>query len=371
MTFAKNIFKDIEVSIFNDNGDYLSLTEGHKRTILNFLNNPVPETASDVFRFIQDRHEKEVVFTLLNNLKLYEKGFKEMLPDHRDHYLHSASVYVLGLAIYNSYPRIRSSLQIGAHDHTDEELRKSFLFRWALSACLHDIAYPLEIALRSFNKYSNTLHRLEDSDKGSFLKIDPSIYDDLNLLPILNPRAYIGMQKRDTGLGLIADHLTRGTADWESPLTYETLLDFLSSHLEKNLKSGRIDHGVFSALILLNRTHRLYQQQIWDDKDFYFDIVDAATAIFLHNSYIYSKLKDIFGEGSFLFDHPSSLGFLLFLCDSFCEWSRGRTSDANLFGFYVTDRNIVFKVPSETKDKFDGVISKIDRRVKINIITEW
>lgn len=356
----KNIFKDIEALIFKENDDHLSIITDHKAALQAFLTKPKPDTAVNLFKFIQVHHEKETVFKLLNDLRLFEKGFLAMLPDHRDHYLHSASVYVLGLAIYNSYSSIRNALSIDRHAPNSEGQRKSFLFRWALAACLHDIAYPLEIALRSFNKYSIDLHELEDLEKGSFIRIDSSIYDRLDFLPILDSNV-IGIPKRDTALGLIADNLTRKKGNWNSPITYQTLLELLRALLKRNLESGRIDHGVFSAFILLNRTHKLYDKYKWDDKYFYFEIVDAATAVFLHNSYVHSNMIDFFGKGKFRYKYPSPLGFLLYLCDSVCEWLRGRKSDANKYGFLAPDENtLVFKVPSEKeKNKIEPLIDRI------------
>ena len=56
------------------------------------------------------------------------------------------------LAIYNSIPKIRNSVKIDHHPPERDSQKTSFLFRWSLAACLHDIAYPLELTLKSFKK---------------------------------------------------------------------------------------------------------------------------------------------------------------------------------------------------------------------------
>ena len=370
--FSRNIFTDIKGILFNSDNDYLGIYGEHRETIEQFLSKPNQESATALFKFIKMIHQKGDVFSLMNDLRLYENGFIEILPDHREHYLHSASVYVLGLAIYNSSEQIRQSLTIDRHENGVDAQRTSFLFRWSLAACLHDIAYPLEIALKSFNKYSVNLHELESGNRDSFIKINHDIYDRLDLLPILEPYKNIQLRRRDTALGLIADNLTRERPNWSSPITYETLLNLLKRYMKTNLNIGRIDHGVFSALILLKRIHNLYQNNKWNIRDFYYEVVDSATAIFLHNSYRFSDMIQIFGGGKYKFDHPSSLGFLLYLCDTLCEWLRGRERDIKYYGFAAqNDERLIFKIPPRIKDKIQPGIDLIDNRISIDILTKW
>lgn len=84
-----------------------------------------------------------------------------------------------------------------------------------------------------------------------------------------------------------------------------------------------MDHGVVAALLALKRTHQFYEDdQSFDVRDFYYEIVDSATAIFLHNFYF----RHMFGQGigyeKFCHDFPNPLGYLLCLCDTLCEWQR-------------------------------------------------
>jgi hypothetical protein len=308
----------------------------------------------------------------MDDLKLYEEGFVNILPDHRDHYIHSASVYVLGLAIYNSCKPIRKALKTERHEDYDTHQQKtSFLFRWSLSACLHDIAYPLELSLTSFKKYSKYLHALGRDDEYIFLTIKKDIYERFDLLPILEPdNNVMPVEKKDTALGLIANYLTSHRLR-NAPITYETLLHIMKKYLHDNLQKGRIDHGVFSSLIVLKRVHELYTEKRWDLWDYYYEVVEAATAIFLHNSYRYSQMKDIYGQGVYKFDYPSPLGYLLYLSDTVCEWLRGPKVDFNFYGFYACDDKIYLKVPRSVKTKMKDSSDLFDSRIPVKITDRW
>ncbi len=363
-----NILKDIKELIFPAQGDYLSIRDGHRAVIDKFLTHPVLETAKELYNFIQKIHKKEGVFTYMDDLRLYEKTLLAILPEQRDHYLHSASVYVLGLAIYNSISKIRNSVKIDHHPPESDSQKTSFLFRWSLAACLHDIAYPLELTLKSFNKYSTKLHEIE-KDGFSFVEIDRDLYDRFNLLPILKPNEIKGFEKMDTALGLISYRLVNdGTGS--SRISYDTLLKIIEKYYESNLKKGRIDHGAFSAVILLNRIHNLYEHKNWPTEDFYYEIVDAATAIFLHNAYRYSLLKQLFGDGVFRYDSPSSLGYLLYLCDSLCEWLRGRNRDAHHFGINIQSGNIIYRAPKKAKKNIEKAMELFDNRIPVSVTYE-
>jgi hypothetical protein len=155
-----------------------------------------------------------------------------------------------------------------------------------------------------------------------------------------------------------------------SRISYDTLLKIIEKYYESNLKKGRIDHGAFSAVILLNRIHNLDELKDWPTEDFYYEIVDAATAIFLHNAYRYSPLRQLFGEGIFKYDSPSSLGYLLYLCDSLCEWLRGRSRDAHHFSINIQDDNILYRAPKKTKKNIEKAMELFDNRIPVNVTYE-
>ncbi len=359
-----NILQDIKGLIFPSQNDNLLIRDEHKTLIEAFLSHPVLETARDLYNFIKKVHKKDGIFTHMDDLRLYEKTLIAILPEQRDHYIHSASVYVLGLAIYNSISKIRDSVRTNRHQHDIHSQKTSFLFRWSLAACLHDIAYPLEITLKSFNKYSTKLHEIERDDF-SFVEINSDLYDRFNLLPILTPNENVDLIKKDTALGLISYRLVEDRKN--SKVSYDTLLKIIEKYYESNLRRGRIDHGAFSAVLILNRIHSLYEKNNWPARDFYYEIVDAATAIFLHNAYKYSILKEIFGSGIYKYDSPSPLGYLLYLCDSLCEWLRKKNRDAHHFRFKIHEDKIQYTAPKKAKKNIEKAIKLFDERIPVDI----
>ncbi len=68
------------------------IREEHKTLIEKFIDRPVLETARNLYNFILKTHQKEDLFTYVEDLLLYEITLVAILPDHRDHFLHSASV---------------------------------------------------------------------------------------------------------------------------------------------------------------------------------------------------------------------------------------------------------------------------------------
>jgi hypothetical protein len=340
--------------------------------MLSFLRNPNADTTLSLYNFIAEIHKKGYVFNLMDDLRVYEEGFTNIIPEHRDHYLHSASVYVLGLAIYNNCKYLRRALNTERHENRNvHDQKASFLFRWSLAACLHDLAYPLELSLKSFNRYSAFLHEIQDRKEYSFININSDIYQRFNLLPIIEPdNVAMGAVRKDTALGMIANRLT-GDRLRNAPITYETLLEVLEKHISDNLAIGRIDHGIFSSFIILKRVHELYKKHEWNIWDYYYEVVDAATAIFLHNSYRYSELKNIFGDGKFHYDYPSSLGYLLYLSDTLCEWFRGKKKDHKFFGVNIHQNEIIFRVPKSVKNEMKPAAELFDERIPVKITDQW
>jgi hypothetical protein len=348
-----NIFDDIKRLIFETDNKNLGIHGEHEEKILAFLATPNACTADDLFKFIQVVHQKEGIFNLMNALQLYERGLADILPDQREHFYHSASVYVLGLAIFNNCQPIRIGARTTRHPFGDVHLQKSsFLFRWSLAACLHDIAYPLELALKSFNIYTKKL-KIFDSEN-SFLCVSSALYKKLNFLPILQPESNLLTERKDTSLGLIAQFLTNDGGN-RCRITYETLLQHLTAYVEDGLAIGRIDHGVFSALIILKTIHELYEKHPeFNVENYYHEVVDASTAAFLHNAYRYAKLAEIYSNGIFRYDYPSGLGYLLYVCDSFCEWLREANSRPEHFRINATNESLELK----TIRKYEARIAK-------------
>ena len=250
--------EDIENMIFNQNHDYLNIEPDHEDYIRKSLDKPKRGNIENLFQFVARVHDKEGLFDLLHELWGYEKAFSKILTTHRDHYRHSANVYALGLAIYNKSQFFRDSLIINWHRADDYPKQKaSFLFRWSLASIFHDIAYPLEMSLDSFNSYSSKIQFRtqtglnrgvgeEVTGENNFVNINSELLQNLNMLPMLRPN--IGQP--DTAIGLISNSLTDSQPS-RSLIKSLTLTNHLERSIVSDLAQGRVDHGVFGSLILL------------------------------------------------------------------------------------------------------------------------
>ena len=85
-------------------------------------------------------------------------------------------------------------------------------------------------------------------------------------------------------------------------------------------EGGFIDHGFFSAILVLNSYGYLVQKYAKDYDFFFYPIVDSATAIGLHNYYRNVLMKD-FNQKD-MDPTKSPLSYLLILCDELQEWNR-------------------------------------------------
>ncbi len=86
-------------------------------------------------------------------------------------------------------------------------------------------------------------------------------------------------------------------------------------------RSGFIDHGYYSAIIVLKWYGYLIQSAGYKPEYFFWPVLDSASAILLHNCYKNMMRKQPFGLGALAPDtHP--VAFLLILCDELQEWNR-------------------------------------------------
>lgn len=366
-----DIYHDLYKLVFLEKNDNLNIYNGHKDLIKNYLlEEQNHENVKALFKFIAEIHQKSYVFNLLDKLKLYESELKNILPNHREHYKHSVNVYILGLALYNNCELIREAVKISRHSYDDnEKQRSSFLFRWSLAASLHDLAYPLEMSIKTFNKYLSHLTNYEKKTNNE-LTIKNDIIDNFNKIPKLKNDSLPYNIPNKTALGLITNYLLNvEQTNFKKINSFDNLYCHLNDEISSGLKSGKIDHGIFSSLIILKRIYELYEKNDdWPVYDFYYEVVDSATAIFLHNFYQYSDLNNILNYDEFNYDKPSPLGYLLALCDEMCEWDRNKQNDGEKYRIDITEQSINFSVPKDKKEKLIKKIDLLNKDININVI---
>ena len=284
--------------------------------------------------------EPNILLGLVDIMKKYEENTGDLINRQRDHFIHSVNVFILGLAIYaqnetyreifkdyimdNSYYRKYYRTQDGQYSHEE------FLYRWGIAALFHDVGYPFEIIQKQIDKVIEDGVESISINYDVLANIDFKDFDEFNAIVKIDPYNYADeFRKRDKLLKSL--DLFKPT----DIMAHKIKLDFgfdeyefkkLTKHLRGFIKymneKGFVDHGYFSAILLLNSYGKLIQKYVDKDKDFFFyPIVDSATAILLHNYYHKTLQSDLFKLGK-LDPSESPISYLLIFCDELQEWNR-------------------------------------------------
>ena len=333
--YTNHFFDELEV--FED------ISHGHNyktymhQALLEFLKNETKDTAFAVYQSFFDSYRiilegQGNKFTdLLDVLLNYEKSAATLIDRQRDHYIHSVNVFLLGLCIYSQNKNFRAAFDLVNLDKSDYSLsydtrHEEFFYRWGLAALFHDVGYPIEIIGKQFKKFMNFATKVEnDNVVKSHLAFED--YDDLNSITEIIPKrdfilnyyqkyescVYVDLLK-PTDLLAHKLHLSLG-------VDLKEIKDALNNFVNIMAEFGFIDHGFYSAIILLRWYGYLIQKSQYKPEYFFYPILDSASAILLHNYYRNVIMKPPFGKGSLAADeHP--IAFLLILCDELQEWNR-------------------------------------------------
>lgn len=327
VNYIGGFFSDLSKTDFDDSASYLKIS------LDEFLEQENKEKAMSVFASFFDCfriHLKERSFVdLLDALSAYEEYSSVLLEKQRDHLVHSVNVFALGLSIYARNNLFREAFQaarVYPYDGAKRTPAAEFLYRWGLAALLHDIGYPVEIIHNQFKAFISFITEVDGvKASGPFLgyqrfscieTIDEIIYQTVfgkNFKDALKPAVNVS-PLNSTELLSWSLHNTLGV-DFASVKTAVT------GFLAYMQKSGFVDHGFFSALILLKWYGCLIQRGGLPPDLFYHPVLDSAGAIFLHNFYRNTLMRPPFNLGALSAkSHP--IGYLLILCDELQEWNR-------------------------------------------------
>jgi hypothetical protein len=393
------------------------------------------ELACELLKIVASDCECITTWNLLvaQYLKPTEKAMREILPNHRDHVIHSANLYLLGVAVYldilkkkdkfidvikdrqlkdaqhffsigNIEYSCRKSISdietikvidgdyllvkvlgegsyiiekskewcpsCGEEESDDESYEilsnrgfwhvtldnssvdMLFRRRWGLIAILHDAAYPLELAGKQIKEYMKNV--VEDmgcpfSQCPEAFSISINRLCDMTTLPYVQVICDCNINRMmysNNTFHLIATNISNKL---HTEYSAECLASMMLESLQVALSKGSIDHGTFSALLMLrlinNELRRKLEASnndgslVYDNPErkisedyhvsaaeyFYIECVDAASAIYLHNA---KRMLKFFQERKLDYEaHP--FAWLLLLCDQLQEWERpsGGTAD--------------------------------------------
>jgi hypothetical protein len=333
--YINHFFDELEV--FEDIARGHSYKTFLRQAVLGFLENETKGNAFAVYEAFFDSYRitlkgnSNPFIDLLDILRNYEEKAATLIDKQRDHYVHSVNVFMLGLCIYTQNSNFRAVFDAVNMDKTDypysyDTKHEEFFYRWGIASLFHDIGYPIEIIGNQISKFMGFATEIDSDIKvKSHLEFDN--FEELNSIAEVVPKSefiknyyekydscvYIDLLKP---IDLLAHklHISLG-------VDLKNIKAELDSFVGVMAKSGFIDHGYYSAIIVLKWYGFLIQSCHYKLEYFFYPVLDSASAILLHNYYKNVIMKPPFGKNNLSpQDHP--LAYLLILCDELQEWNR-------------------------------------------------
>jgi hypothetical protein len=338
-----NNLKEYTHRFFDELEVYEDVAHGHNykayihQAVLEFLENETKDAAFGVYQSFFDSYRITLAGAsnrfadLLDVLLSYEESASTLIDRQRDHYIHSVYVFLLGLCIYAQNENYRSAFELANMDKADypfsyDTQHEEFFYRWGLASLFHDVGYPIEIIGKQIDKFISFATEV-DSHVTVKSHLAFENFDDLNAIAEVIPKrefifdyfqkyescVYVDLLKP---IDLLA-HKLHLSLD----LNLKEIKSALDNFISVMAKHGFIDHGFYSAMIVLRWYGYLIQKSQYKPDYFFYPVLDSASAILLHNYYRNVIMKPPFGKGS-LAPHAHPIGYLLILCDELQEWNR-------------------------------------------------
>ena len=313
-------------------------------SVREFLTKESRENALEVYRMFFDSYrismpgEENSFADIVDILLRYEDTAATLIEKQRDHVVHSVNVFITGLCIYSASPAFREAFASAVPEkeyHSAYSTKnEEFFYRWGIASLFHDVGYPLEIVGRQLNEFIGMIADADGKDIKVKARISFDNEDELRSVSEVIPReefssgfrsAYDGAGRLDL---LKAHDLLAFSIHHRHGADLNSLLEKLDGFVASMGETGMIDHGYYSALIVLKWYGFLIQSCGYKSEYFYWPVLDSAAAILLHNWYKLFLQKEPFMLGAMKAgDDPTA--FLLILCDELQEWNRearGRVS---------------------------------------------
>jgi hypothetical protein len=268
---------------------------------------------------------------LLDVLRNYEENAAILIDKQRDHYIHAVNTFILGICIYSRNYHFREAFNTSVMDKTVypnsyDTRHEEFFYRWGIASLFHDVGYPIEIIGKQLQKFLNFLCDIGDCGKIKAL-IEFENFDVVNMIPKIQTKQEFTAEFAERHPAVAALDLFK-PVDLLAYALYNTLgvnlnsvHNALNSFVDTMGKYGFIDHGFYSAIVVLKWYGYLIQRCYYKPAYFYYPVLDSASAILLHNYYKNVIMKPPFSKGPLLpYEHP--IAYLLILCDELQEWDR-------------------------------------------------
>lgn len=331
--------------------------------------------------FLND--EGDQLHNMMNFVASYENGAARLVQSHRDHYVHSAYVFILGLAMFHTQKSYREAFSSTYFESGKKErdCYSKFVDLWGLTALFHDIGYQYEIPfnqIRENNKFDyitdikniktvpvekrNVYFQYKNMDKLTEL---------LNIFQVhglsLKSKTHYTEEFLDMYLNELVDNTFTSKPRYiEDVFAYHIKKRFserenlkveeISKQLrEKNTpeeffdeKTGAysvfMDHAYYSGVRLFKQMINIYGLKFCTNKKRLNERMDAITAIVMHNKFFELCLSN--KKNMTMQEHP--LAYLLILCDELQCWNRTSYGKSSLAQFHAKDCDFDFN---------DGLVS--------------
>jgi hypothetical protein len=335
INYANQFFDELEM--------YEDLSKGHNykaflhQAVKDFLEHESKDTAFEVYRSFFDSYRITLdgntnpFIDLLDVLLSYEERASTLIDKQRDHYVHSVNVFILGLCFYSQNAKFRAAfdganLDKSTYPFSYDTKHEEFFYRWGIASLFHDVGYPVEIIGKQINKFISFAIEV---DQGGQVKthLEFDNFDEFNTIAEIIPKddfiqTYLQSHPSSADVNLLKPndllahklHLSLGV----DLAAVKTALDNFPAIMAEH---GFIDHGYYSAIIVLRWYSYLIQSCGYKPEYFFYPILDSASAILLHNYYKNVLRKPPFDKGPLNpSEHP--IAYLLILCDELQEWNR-------------------------------------------------
>lgn len=333
--YCEKFFDELE--IFEDVVKGETYKKDFLHAIRNFLNDHMStDKALAVYEMFSRAYwminKDDSIIRMISEMKEFEQKAGVLTDKQRDHFIHSVNTFLLGISIYISNSKYQIIFnEWMQHDgkYIDHYTTKheEFLYRWGIASLFHDIAYPIEISYNQLKSYLNFISTKCGLTGNS---LDASVFisntDVFNLLPKMNPKdefkneffeKYPHFKDYETNsLSLIAMEISESFG-----IEFKKINNEMFEYVNRMSDNKFVDHGYYSALIVLRWFYHLVDTQEWNPVYFYFPIVNSATSIILHNYYRHGLMKEPFYLPQLnAKNHP--LSYLLIMCDELQDWGR-------------------------------------------------
>lgn len=326
------------LNIESDNKKIHFYKEYISSAIMEFFDDESIQEAYDVYSFFLDIYRfnisgEQSFIDLLDILRKYEENAAVLSDKQRDHYIHSVNVFLLGLAIYSQNANFRQIFDLYLNDedrnikHFDTN-HEEFFFRWGIAALFHDSGYPIEIINNQFSKFISFVAGKDEKGKPTakpylsyfdFEKINS--IENLNLNRFVLPQYIMkAIEQNNISINKMTDYIALNIS-YTLNISYDDTREKMGSFLTTMQNHQFVDHGFYSALIVMKWFGELMQKRPRPTCLCFSHILDSASGIFLHNAYCNIFTKEPISLPP-LNPQKHPIGFLLMLCDEIQEWNR-------------------------------------------------